>query len=107
MKLPARFYSGGKVYVDPKSYPDVDDAVIQFAYEIERNEIEIGEKIGEGEFCDVYKGRLLTVGNKHDVAVKMLKVKLFESLEYFMILDDPSYENFSIYNFNPFCTQNN
>lgn len=74
MKLPARFYSGGKVYVDPKTYPDLDEAVNVFANEIESDEMKVGEKIGEGEFCDVYKGKLFTGGRNYNVAIKMLKV---------------------------------
>lgn len=74
MKLPARFYSG-KVYVDPKTYPDVDDAVNEFAFEIPQDELKLGEKIGDGEFADVYKGILFRGGKDFQVAVKMLKVK--------------------------------
>lgn len=77
MKLPARFYSGGKVYVDPKKYPDVDDAVNEFAFEVERQQMKVGEKIGEGEFCDVYKGKLFSGGKDYSVAIKMLKVSVF------------------------------
>ena len=77
MKLPSRFYSGGKVYVDPKTYPDVDDAVNEFAFEIQLNELKIGERIGEGEFADVFKATLYRSGQHNLVAVKMLKVLLF------------------------------
>ena len=77
VKLPSRFYSGGKVYVDPKTYPDVDDAVNEFAFEIQLNELKIGEKIGEGEFADVFKATLYRNGQHSLVAVKMLKVLLF------------------------------
>ena len=75
MKLPTRFYSGGKLYVDPKSYPDVDDAVNEFAFEIQLSELKIGERIGEGEFADVFKATLYRKGQQDTlVAVKMLKV---------------------------------
>eukprot|EP00111_Clytia_hemisphaerica_P008286 TCONS_00024179-protein len=73
VKLPSRFYSGGKVYVDPKTYPDVDDAVTEFAFEIQQDELKLGERIGEGEFADVYKGVLFRSGKDYQVAVKMLK----------------------------------
>jgi len=74
VKLPARFYSGGKVYVDPKTYPDVDDAVTEFAFEIPQDELKLAEKIGDGEFADVYKGTLFRGSKDYQVAVKMLKV---------------------------------
>ena len=83
MKLPAHFYTGGKLYVDPKTYAHVDDAVHEFAYEIQRNELKIGEKIGDGEFADVYEGIWFRGGKEQQVAVKMLKVNLYQnSLQY-------------------------
>ncbi|XP_047137660.1 ephrin type-A receptor 3-like isoform X1 [Hydra vulgaris] len=79
VKLPARFYSGGKLYVDPKTFLLVSDAVSQFAYEIERSEIVFGELIGSGEFADVHKGVLMKEGKKEPVAIKVLKNGASES----------------------------
>ena len=74
MKLPSRFYSGGNVYIDPKTFDHVDKAVNEFAFEIQFNELKIGERIGEGEFADVFKATLTRSGQTTLVAVKMLKV---------------------------------
>ena len=91
VKLPTRFYSGGKVYVDPKTYPDVDDAVNEFAFEIAQDELRLGEKIGDGEFAEVFKGILFQSGKEHQVAVKMLRVSTnglkFVTLYYIGTLD--------------------
>ena len=46
----------------------------EFAFEIQQDELKLGERIGEGEFADVYKGVLFRSGKDYQVAVKMLKV---------------------------------
>ena len=74
VKKPSRFSNNGKIYIDPYSYPKVDDAVNDFAFEISKNELKIGEIIGEGEFAKVYKGILNRDGKERDVAIKRLKV---------------------------------
>ena len=81
VKLPSEFNSGRKVYVDPKFYHDVDDAVNEFAVEIQMNELKIGERISEGDFADVYKANLHRSGESTLVSVKMLKVTL---LSYYL-----------------------
>ncbi|XP_057303646.1 ephrin type-B receptor 1-B-like [Hydractinia symbiolongicarpus] len=73
VKLPSSFYTGGKIYVDPKSYNDVEEAVNEFAFEIDRNNLKMHEKIGDGEFADVHRGELFRGGKHQTVAVKTLK----------------------------------
>ncbi|NP_001296646.1 ephrin type-A receptor 8-like precursor [Hydra vulgaris] len=74
VKLPSGpFKSQGKVYVDPTTYKDVDDAVEEFAYELERKDLKFGTLLGGGEFAEVYKGTLLRDGKPIDVAIKILK----------------------------------
>lgn len=70
----SRFLPNSKIYVDPTLYKDVDDAVEQFANELDRNQLSFGKTIGGGEFADVYTGTLLkTSGKLTNVAVKRLK----------------------------------
>jgi len=76
VKLPGRFYPGAKLYVDPTTYNDVDDAVTEFAFEINQKSLTIGQLLGGGEFADVYKGTLFKNGKSKDVAIKTLKVQL-------------------------------
>jgi len=73
VKVPSRFYNNGKIYIDPKSYNHVDDAVNDFAFEIDRNDLKVGDMIGEGEFANVYRGHLFKDGKQRDVAIKKLK----------------------------------
>lgn len=74
MKLPGRFYNGAKLYVDPTTYNDVDDAVQDVAFELDRKHLTIGKLLGGGEFADVYKGTLFKNGKSKEVAIKTLKV---------------------------------
>ena len=37
VKLPTGFHTGGSLYVDPKSYSDMNDAINDFAYEVRVN----------------------------------------------------------------------
>lgn len=46
----------------------------EFAFEIDRSNLKMHEKIGDGEFADVYKGELFRGGKHQTVAVKTLKV---------------------------------
>ncbi|XP_057304892.1 ephrin type-B receptor 1-B-like [Hydractinia symbiolongicarpus] len=73
VRLPGRMFPGGKLYVDPTTYNDVDDAVQQFAYELDRKDVKIGKLLGGGEFAEVYKGTLLRNGKSLSVAIKTLK----------------------------------
>lgn len=73
VKLPKRLYPGGKLYVDPTTYNDVDEAVQEFAYEIDVKSLKVGKLLGGGEFADVYKGSLFKNGKTKEVAIKTLK----------------------------------
>uniref|UniRef100_A0A8C5GPA2 receptor protein-tyrosine kinase n=1 Tax=Gouania willdenowi TaxID=441366 RepID=A0A8C5GPA2_GOUWI len=66
---------GVKIYIDPYTYEDPNEAVHEFAKEIESSCVKIEEVIGSGEFGEVYKGRLKPLGKKEIlVAIKTLKV---------------------------------
>ncbi|KAI3368540.1 hypothetical protein L3Q82_025548 [Scortum barcoo] len=66
---------GVKIYIDPFTYEDPNEAVREFAKEIDPSCIKIEEVIGSGEFGEVYKGRLKPVGKREiPVAIKTLKV---------------------------------
>uniref|UniRef100_A0A8C6X0H0 receptor protein-tyrosine kinase n=1 Tax=Neogobius melanostomus TaxID=47308 RepID=A0A8C6X0H0_9GOBI len=59
----------------PLHYEDPNEAVREFAKEIDSSCVKIEEVIGSGEFGEVYKGRLKPVGKKEiPVAIKTLKV---------------------------------
>ncbi|XP_064917650.1 ephrin type-A receptor 5 isoform X6 [Columba livia] len=70
IKLP-----GVRTYIDPHTYEDPNQAVHEFAKEIEVSCITIERVIGAGEFGEVCSGRLKLQG-KHElpVAIKTLKV---------------------------------
>uniref|UniRef100_A0A8C5GNP3 receptor protein-tyrosine kinase n=1 Tax=Gouania willdenowi TaxID=441366 RepID=A0A8C5GNP3_GOUWI len=69
------FSPGVKIYIDPYTYEDPNEAVHEFAKEIESSCVKIEEVIGSGEFGEVYKGRLKPLGKKEIlVAIKTLKV---------------------------------
>ena len=74
VKLPGRLYPGAKLYVDPTTYNDVDDAVTEFAFELDQKSSTIGQLLGGGEFVDVYKVTLFKNAKSKDVAIKTLKV---------------------------------
>uniref|UniRef100_G3U210 Ephrin type-B receptor 1 n=1 Tax=Loxodonta africana TaxID=9785 RepID=G3U210_LOXAF len=63
-----------KIYIDPFTYEDPNEAVREFAKEIDVSFVKIEEVIGAGEFGEVYKGRLKLPGKREIyVAIKTLK----------------------------------
>ncbi|KAM9827130.1 ephrin type-B receptor 4b-like [Neosynchiropus ocellatus] len=63
-----------KVYIDPFTYEDPNEAVREFAKEIDASFVKIEEVIGAGEFGEVCRGRLRVPGRKENyVAIKTLK----------------------------------
>uniref|UniRef100_A0A8C4DDV3 Ephrin type-B receptor 3 n=1 Tax=Dicentrarchus labrax TaxID=13489 RepID=A0A8C4DDV3_DICLA len=65
---------GVKVYIDPFTYEDPNDAVHEFAKEIDISCVKIEEVIGAGEFGEVCRGRLKQAGRREMVvAIKTLK----------------------------------
>uniref|UniRef100_A0A8B9HI88 Ephrin type-B receptor 3 n=1 Tax=Astyanax mexicanus TaxID=7994 RepID=A0A8B9HI88_ASTMX len=65
---------GVKVYIDPFTYEDPNEAVHEFAREIDISCVKIEEVIGAGEFGEVCRGRLKQPGRKEaTVAIKTLK----------------------------------
>ncbi|XP_068186525.1 ephrin type-B receptor 4a [Antennarius striatus] len=65
---------GVKVYIDPFTYEDPNEAVREFAKEIDVSFVKIEEVIGAGEFGEVCRGRLKVPGKKENyVAIKTLK----------------------------------
>ncbi|KAM6949212.1 ephrin type-B receptor 4b-like [Aplochiton taeniatus] len=63
-----------KVYIDPFTYEDPNEAVREFAKEIDVSFVKIEEVIGAGEFGEVCRGRLKAPGKKENyVAIKTLK----------------------------------
>eukprot|EP00064_Thunnus_orientalis_P013168 superscaffoldBa00002108_g13205 len=66
--------SGVKIYVDPFTYEDPDQAIHEFAKEIDVSSIHIERVIGMGEFGEVCSGRLHMQGKREIyVAIKSLK----------------------------------
>ncbi|KAM9385459.1 ephrin type-B receptor 3b isoform 3-T3 [Pholidichthys leucotaenia] len=65
---------GMKVYIDPFTYEDPNEAVHEFAKEIDVSCVKIEEVIGAGEFGEVCRGRLKLPGRREIiVAIKTLK----------------------------------
>ncbi|XP_051900779.1 ephrin type-B receptor 3-like isoform X3 [Pristis pectinata] len=65
---------GIKVYIDPFTYEDPNEAVREFAKEIDVSYVKIEEVIGAGEFGEVCRGRLKVPGKREIyVAIKTLK----------------------------------
>ncbi|CDQ91488.1 unnamed protein product, partial [Oncorhynchus mykiss] len=65
---------GVKVYIDPFTYEDPNEAVHEFAKEIDISCVKIEEVIGAGEFGEVCRGRLKQPGRREAVvAIKTLK----------------------------------
>uniref|UniRef100_A0A3B4ZL27 receptor protein-tyrosine kinase n=1 Tax=Stegastes partitus TaxID=144197 RepID=A0A3B4ZL27_9TELE len=65
---------GVKIYVDPFTYEDPDQAIHEFAKEIDVSSIHIEKVIGMGEFGEVCSGRLRAQGKREIyVAIKSLK----------------------------------
>ncbi|KAM6284824.1 ephrin type-A receptor 3 isoform 3-T3 [Spheniscus humboldti] len=70
LKLP-----GLRTYVDPHTYEDPNQAVHEFAKELEASNISIDKVVGAGEFGEVCSGRLKLPSKKEiSVAIKTLKV---------------------------------
>ena len=65
-------------YQDPGLYDDLNTAVRRFAKEIDHEDLEYKEYIGEGEFADVCKGILKKDEQRIVVAVKILKLDTSE-----------------------------
>uniref|UniRef100_H3ACU4 receptor protein-tyrosine kinase n=1 Tax=Latimeria chalumnae TaxID=7897 RepID=H3ACU4_LATCH len=69
LKLP-----GIKTYVDPHTYEDPNQAVHEFAKELDASSISIDKVVGAGEFGEVCSGRLKLPSKKEiSVAIKTLK----------------------------------
>lgn len=69
-------FGGNRSYVDPHTYEDPNQAIREFAREIDASYITIEAIIGGGEFGDVCRGRLKvppSFGKEIDVAIKTLK----------------------------------
>ncbi|KAL9873518.1 ephrin type-B receptor 1-B isoform X3 [Glossina fuscipes] len=69
-------FGNSRCYVDPHTYEDPNQAIREFAREIDANYITIEAIIGGGEFGDVCRGRLKIPPNfvqDIDVAIKTLK----------------------------------
>ncbi|XP_061310238.1 ephrin type-B receptor 6 isoform X3 [Pezoporus flaviventris] len=65
---------GVKYYIDPSTYEDPNEAIREFAKEIDVSFIKIEEVIGSGEFGEVCFGRLKHPGKReYTVAIKTLK----------------------------------
>ena len=65
---------GKHLYKDPTTYHAVDDAVQDFANELDIEDLCIGQILGGGEFAEVYRGTLRRNMKKVDVAIKTLRV---------------------------------
>ncbi|XP_034744221.1 ephrin type-B receptor 3 [Etheostoma cragini] len=73
-KLQQYISPGVKVYIDPFTYEDPNDAIHEFAKEIDISCVKIEEVIGAGEFGEVCRGRLKQHGRREMVvAIKTLK----------------------------------
>ncbi|KAM6990642.1 ephrin type-B receptor 3 [Tautogolabrus adspersus] len=73
-KLQQYISPGVKVYIDPFTYEDPNDAVHEFAKEIDISCVKIEEVIGAGEFGEVCRGRLKQASRREMVvAIKTLK----------------------------------
>ncbi|XP_023686362.1 ephrin type-B receptor 3-like isoform X4 [Paramormyrops kingsleyae] len=74
-KLQQYITPGMKVYIDPFTYEDPNEAIREFAKEIDISCVKIEEVIGAGEFGEVCRGRLKQPGRREIiVAIKTLKV---------------------------------
>ncbi|KAM4694563.1 ephrin type-B receptor 3 isoform 2-T2 [Discoglossus pictus] len=73
-KLQQYMVPGMKLYIDPFTYEDPNEAVRDFAKEIDISCVKIEEVIGAGEFGEVCRGRLKQAGRREQlVAIKTLK----------------------------------
>uniref|UniRef100_A0A8C7HHL8 Ephrin type-B receptor 3 n=2 Tax=Oncorhynchus kisutch TaxID=8019 RepID=A0A8C7HHL8_ONCKI len=74
-KLQQYITPGMKVYIDPFTYEDPNEAIREFAKEIDISCVKIEEVIGAGEFGEVCRGRCKLPGRREIiVAIKTLKV---------------------------------
>lgn len=67
-------FKTSRLYVDPTTYSHVDEAVEEFAMELDRNCVTMDQLIGGGEFANVFKGILRMDSRSTDIAIKVLKV---------------------------------
>ncbi|XP_068137429.1 ephrin type-B receptor 3 isoform X3 [Hyperolius riggenbachi] len=73
-KLQQYMVPGMKLYIDPFTYEDPNEAVRDFAKEIDISCVKIEEVIGAGEFGEVCRGRHKQAGRREQlVAIKTLK----------------------------------
>lgn len=75
-----KLFSTSRIYVDPTTYSQVDDAVQEFTLEIDRKYITTDHLLGGGEFANVFKGILSTQSRNTDVAIKIMKVNIVGEL---------------------------
>uniref|UniRef100_A0A8C4X1Y2 receptor protein-tyrosine kinase n=1 Tax=Eptatretus burgeri TaxID=7764 RepID=A0A8C4X1Y2_EPTBU len=72
---------GHKIYIDPFTYEDPNEAVREFAKEIDVSGVKIEQVIGAGEFGEVCSGRLKLPGKREmSVAIKTLKAGYTDSI---------------------------
>ena len=65
-----------RTYIDPHTYEDPNQAIREFARDIDASCIQIEAIIGGGEFGDVCKGKLSLSGRPEvTVAIKTLKMR--------------------------------
>ena len=77
-------FKTSRLYVDPTTYSHVDEAVEEFAMELDRGCVTMDQLIGSGEFANVFKGILKTDTRNTDVAIKVLKVMIVFFSTYFL-----------------------
>ena len=71
-----KFWRVGKqLYRDPTTYHAVDEAVQDFANEVDRKYLQIGSPLGGGEFAEVFIGTLRKEKKTVNVAIKTLRVR--------------------------------
>ncbi|KAK1163356.1 ephrin type-B receptor 5 isoform X1 [Acipenser oxyrinchus oxyrinchus] len=71
---------GVKYYVDPSTYEDPNEAIREFAREIDPAHVKIEEVIGAGEFGEVCRGKLKPAGKREiTVAIKTLRSSCMDS----------------------------
>ena len=71
-----KFWRVGKqLYQDPTTYYAVNEAVQDFANELDKRYLQIGGLLGGGEFAEVFIGTWRKEKKTVNVAVKTLKVR--------------------------------